>query len=165
MDVISYCKDNYEYEQLQNCIRVNGVVDIYKRKKGGKISIFILPEQIWYYPENEEEFSDIVINHLELYQKRTTFKKTEKGRMTYQEFKHSKHFVPLNTYRKNTKNMKDDSLMPFGKYKGDQMVNVPADYLIWLFENNKCGGEVLAYIRANETNLRQEIANNKKGIR
>lgn len=61
--------------------------------------------------------------------------------------------------------MDDKSKMPWGIHAGKKMANVPATYLIWLFENQKCGGDVLAYIRANESNLRQEIANNKKGIR
>jgi uncharacterized protein (DUF3820 family) len=28
----------------------------------------------------------------------------------------------------------DESPMPFGKYKGTEMVNVPASYLIWLYD-------------------------------
>lgn len=31
-----------------------------------------------------------------------------------------------------SKVLTDDSLMPFGKYKGQKMANVPADYLMWL---------------------------------
>jgi len=27
----------------------------------------------------------------------------------------------------------DESPMPFGKYKGTEMANVPADYLMWLY--------------------------------
>ena len=29
----------------------------------------------------------------------------------------------------------DQSLMPFGKYVGDQMEKVPAAYLLWLWDN------------------------------
>lgn len=29
----------------------------------------------------------------------------------------------------------DNSQMPFGKYKGKALVNVPADYLLYLWEN------------------------------
>lgn len=43
----------------------------------------------------------------------------------------------------------DNSLMPYGKYRGVKMINVPADYLLWLFDNNKCSGEVRAYIVSN----------------
>lgn len=51
--------------------------------------------------------------------------------------------------------MKDTDLMPYGKYKGEKMANVPASYLIWLYENNKCFGEVLKYISDNMDVLKQ----------
>ncbi len=31
----------------------------------------------------------------------------------------------------------DKSPMPFGRYKGTEMANVPADYLLWLYEGLK----------------------------
>ena len=31
--------------------------------------------------------------------------------------------------------MKDKSIMPIGKYKGEKMANVPSGYLLWLYEN------------------------------
>lgn len=40
----------------------------------------------------------------------------------------------------------DRDRMPWGKHKGTQMINVPANYLLWLYENNKCSGEVKEYI-------------------
>jgi uncharacterized protein (DUF3820 family) len=43
----------------------------------------------------------------------------------------------------------DNSFMPYGKHKGKKMINVPADYLLWLYENQKCSGEVRAYIASN----------------
>ena len=55
----------------------------------------------------------------------------------------------------------DNSLMPFGKYKGYAMTNVPASYLIWIFENNKCTKEVAIYISENLENLKLEI---KQGL-
>lgn len=30
----------------------------------------------------------------------------------------------------------DKSLMPFGKYKGQRLLNVPPGYLLWFFEQN-----------------------------
>jgi uncharacterized protein (DUF3820 family) len=42
--------------------------------------------------------------------------------------------------------MKGSDLMPYGSHKGTKMTNVPAQYLLWLYENNKCSGEVKAYI-------------------
>lgn len=53
--------------------------------------------------------------------------------------------------------MTDNSLMPYGKYKGQKMANIPPDYLIWLFENNKCTPEVAKYITENLDVLKAEI--------
>ena len=53
--------------------------------------------------------------------------------------------------------MNDESLMPFGKYKGEKMANVPPDYLIWLYDNNKCYGQLKDYIFDNMDVLKSEI--------
>ena len=58
--------------------------------------------------------------------------------------------------------MTDSSLMPWGKYKGEKMINIPADYLLWLLDNNKCAGEVRAYIVDNKDVLLKEIKQGKK---
>ncbi len=52
--------------------------------------------------------------------------------------------------------LSDNSLMPFGKYKGEKMVNVPASYLLWIYENNKCTKEVAFYVRDNYEVLKKE---------
>lgn len=55
--------------------------------------------------------------------------------------------------------MDDNSIMPFGKYKGQKLANVPADYLIWLKENNKRNvgnSEVMDYIQENIEILKQD---------
>lgn len=54
-------------------------------------------------------------------------------------------------------NLADESLMPWGKYQGDKMINVPASYLIWLYDNNKCSGDVKAYIKDNYDVLNEEV--------
>lgn len=54
--------------------------------------------------------------------------------------------------------MTDNSKMPFGKYKGEKMANVPASYLIWIFENNKCSPEVAKYIAENLDVIKAEIS-------
>lgn len=36
---------------------------------------------------------------------------------------------------KTQKRLEDNDLMPFGKHKGKKMKDVPADYLIWIYEN------------------------------
>lgn len=56
----------------------------------------------------------------------------------------------------------DESLMPWGKYKGTKMAYVPADYLMWLYDNNKCSGEVKAYIEDNMDVIEVEIKRNKQ---
>ena len=58
--------------------------------------------------------------------------------------------------------MEDNSTMPFGKYKGEKMANIPPDYLIWIFENNKCSAEVAKYIAENMDCLKQEMEHNNK---
>ena len=58
--------------------------------------------------------------------------------------------------------MTDESLMPFGKFKGEKLANVDASYLIWLYENNKCFGELKAYIKDNLDVLQSEIKNKSK---
>lgn len=52
--------------------------------------------------------------------------------------------------------MTDTDLMPWGKHKGKAMINVPADYLLWLLANNKCAGEVKKYIEYNLDVLEKE---------
>lgn len=53
----------------------------------------------------------------------------------------------------------DTSPMPFGKYKGEQMQDVPASYLHWLWTNGKekdTRDPVANYIRANKDALAKE---------
>ena len=52
--------------------------------------------------------------------------------------------------------------MPFGKYKGDKMANVPASYLLWLYENEKCNKEVLDYVLYNLDVIKEQIKRSKK---
>ena len=58
--------------------------------------------------------------------------------------------------------MEDTDLMPFGKYKGIQMIDVPAGYLIWLADNASAGLRkafpgVFEYIKENMDALKLEI--------
>lgn len=55
--------------------------------------------------------------------------------------------------------MKDSDLMPFGKYKGEKLGDVPASYLLWLgdqpdFAQKNPG--LSGYIEANRNWLEQE---------
>lgn len=47
----------------------------------------------------------------------------------------------------------DNDLMPWGKHQGEKMANVPAPYLLWLLDNNKCSGDVKKYIVKNKEEL------------
>lgn len=61
------------------------------------------------------------------------------------------------------KKMDDSSPMPFGIHKDKQMADVPASYLLWLYENNKCNGDVKEYIKENLDVIKGQIAySNKK---
>lgn len=51
----------------------------------------------------------------------------------------------------------DNSIMPFGKYMGKRMVEIPAHYLIWLFNQGCQHEEVRRYILDNMQALIKEI--------
>lgn len=48
----------------------------------------------------------------------------------------------------------DTTLMPWGRYKGEMLANVPDKYLLWLYENNKAHGLLKAYIHDNLAAIR-----------
>jgi len=53
--------------------------------------------------------------------------------------------------------MTDETIMPFGKHKGEKLANVPPDYLLWLYDNDKCFADLKQYITENLDVLRAEI--------
>lgn len=56
----------------------------------------------------------------------------------------------------------DESKMPFGKYKDKRMIDVPAPYLLWLF-NEGCDHEgVRQYIHNNLQVLKAEAGRVKR---
>ena len=60
----------------------------------------------------------------------------------------------------------DNSLMPFGKYRNVKMANVPASYLIWLYNTGgNTYSDVRAYIKNNLEVLQKEIEQNNKSKR
>lgn len=54
--------------------------------------------------------------------------------------------------------MTDESVMPFGKYKGMYLIEVPANWLLWYYENAEFGRDeaLIAYIEDNMQALRSE---------
>lgn len=55
--------------------------------------------------------------------------------------------------------LKDSSPMPFGKYAGKAMIDVPAVYLIWLFDQGVNNPDVKEYILDNLDALKKEAKN------
>lgn len=53
--------------------------------------------------------------------------------------------------------MKDTDKMPFGKFAGTAMINVPASYLLWLYGEGKVNKEVKLYIEENMDVLKKEV--------
>jgi len=53
--------------------------------------------------------------------------------------------------------MDDNSIMPFGKYKGQKMANVPPEYLLWCYHEDWCYGDVKKYIKDNLDVIKSEI--------
>ena len=56
----------------------------------------------------------------------------------------------------------DESIMPYGKYSKannnpTEMADVPAEYLMWLYDNDKCSGQVRWYIEDNMDALKEEL--------
>lgn len=57
--------------------------------------------------------------------------------------------------------LQDDSLMPYGKHQGKKMIDVPNEYLLWLYEEKKCSGDVKLYIFDNLDVIKEEIKREK----
>lgn len=50
----------------------------------------------------------------------------------------------------------DNSLMPYGKYKGKKMANIPASYLLWMYRNDKLFKALEVYVEENMDVLEKE---------
>ena len=50
---------------------------------------------------------------------------------------------------KEVKALTDSDLMPSGKHMGEKMEDVPAKYLMYIYDNNMCKPEVSLYIKEN----------------
>lgn len=53
--------------------------------------------------------------------------------------------------------MDDNSLMLFDKHKGTKLCNVPASYLLWLYNQDMKEGPLRSYIELNMDALKSEI--------
>ena len=52
--------------------------------------------------------------------------------------------------------MTDNSIMPYGKHQGKELANVPADYFIWMYDNDKLIGSLKQYVEENMDALIKE---------
>jgi hypothetical protein len=57
---------------------------------------------------------------------------------------------------KSINRLTDKDAMPYGKWNGTPMANVPADYLLWMSDNNKLTPQVRAYVTDNWDGLCKE---------
>lgn len=55
--------------------------------------------------------------------------------------------------------LNDNSLMPFGMHRGKKLANVPAKYLLWLYNNGCSDPYVKNYIVSNLEILKKEVQN------
>lgn len=52
--------------------------------------------------------------------------------------------------------LNDKSPMPFGKHKGTALANVPASYLLWIYDNLDLRDDLKDYITENYQQLEAE---------
>lgn len=52
--------------------------------------------------------------------------------------------------------LKDDDIMPSGKWQGTKMVDVPAKYLLYVYENDMCNARVKQYVESNLEVIKQQ---------
>jgi len=57
--------------------------------------------------------------------------------------------------------MTDESPMPFGKYKGEPLEDVPGSYLLWLHSQGLDEGPLKDYIEENMDALDKETSENQ----
>lgn len=54
-----------------------------------------------------------------------------------------------------------DYILPTGKYWGQKIGHVPASWLLWCYENNKCSPEVKNYVEKHIEELKTKRAFNQ----
>lgn len=50
----------------------------------------------------------------------------------------------------------ENSPMPYGKYKGKKIKDLPADYLLWLYYNNRAIMAIRSYVGKHIRELEQQ---------
>lgn len=59
--------------------------------------------------------------------------------------------------------LKDDSLMPSGKHVGERMIDIPARYLLYVYDNNMCSKLVRNYIEENLDVIKSQAKTESEG--
>jgi uncharacterized protein (DUF3820 family) len=56
-------------------------------------------------------------------------------------------------------------IMPFGKFRGQHMSEIPANYLRWLYEDGIVkAGPLLIYLEKNIAGIRKQIADGNRDV-
>ena len=42
--------------------------------------------------------------------------------------------------------LKDDSVMPYGKHKGEKLIDIPDEYFLWMYDNDKLSPPLRKYV-------------------
>jgi uncharacterized protein (DUF3820 family) len=61
-----------------------------------------------------------------------------------------------------TKPLTDNDIMPFGKYKGKALINVPAKYLLWLYNDGCDHPGLRQYLNENLDALNKEVSKSSR---
>lgn len=65
--------------------------------------------------------------------------------------------IPVYSYpRPTTQKLTTSSIMPFGKFKGLSLGNIPGSYLLWLLKENKLSTSLKEYVSENKEYLIRE---------
>lgn len=59
----------------------------------------------------------------------------------------------------------ENSILTFGKYKDIKIKDIPAEYLLFIFENNYCPANIAFYINRNLDSIKQKAIQKIKNIK
>lgn len=155
-------KKEYAWKAMNHAFRFCEIVDISKKKK----AVFVIPEKTWYYPQSGEELADIVVNFIEHHKKAAIEFQSIEVRHAAQHKKALKPYVRDHTLsiRGNGEGMRDEYRISFGLHAGKRISEVPAEYLLWCYNNLEHAKEIQKYVSRNLDNLKKEAANKKRNI-
>lgn len=50
----------------------------------------------------------------------------------------------------------EEDIIDYGKYKGTKLKNIPASYLLWVYDNDRATPEIRRYVKQNYMELWQK---------